>query len=159
MSDLDSDSDTKDASNPSEDDTLKLAINLEAQTMLARHGINRPMPERVMFSAVVNKINRKGKSQKRVLIITDKAVYNVKPNKYKDLKRRVSLDSIQTMSASSSSGEFVIHIPSEYDYHFQSDKCVRICKIIRTCAKKKNTKIEMTVFEKESLADLVTKKK
>lgn len=37
--------------------------------------------EELVFSDVLTKVNRKQKSQDRILLITDKAVYNIVPNK------------------------------------------------------------------------------
>ena len=38
--------------------------------------------ETVLFSALVGKINRKDKEQQRVLMITDRALYNLMPSSY-----------------------------------------------------------------------------
>jgi myosin-1 len=44
--------------------------------------------ETLLFSGELNKINHKSKNQKRLLIITDKAVYNIEPNQFK-VQRRI----------------------------------------------------------------------
>jgi hypothetical protein len=48
------------------------------------------------FSGIVTKINRKGKHQDRALIITNVAMYNFKPKRYKfsQLLRRIEVKSI-----------------------------------------------------------------
>jgi hypothetical protein len=55
----------------------------------------------------------------RVLIITEKAVYNVPVSDYTILKRRIPLDLITSATASKISSEVVLHVPEEYDFRFQ----------------------------------------
>lgn len=70
--------------------------------------------ETVLFSSVVTKINRKDKAQDRVLVVTNLAVYNM--SKSKAVKRRIELGRVEGITLSTTSDEFVIHCPSEYDY-------------------------------------------
>lgn len=72
----------------------------------------------------MTKINRKDREQKRVMLITDKAVYNLLPDSYSTCKRRIGHESIVGITASTVSEEFVLHVPDEYDYRFKS---VRAC--------------------------------
>ena len=73
--------------------------------------------EKIIFSDSITKINKKLVEQKRVLIITDQALYNFKENK---LKRRIPVKSIKAITASKTSDEFVIHgEESEYDYNYK----------------------------------------
>eukprot|EP01083_Nonionella_stella_P016534 46156_1 len=76
--------------------------------------------ERVMCSCKVTKINRKGRNQDRYLMITNKAIYNLKPKKYKQSQRRVLISKVGMITLSSLSPEFAIHVTDEYDYHFSS---------------------------------------
>ena len=69
-------------------------------------------PERVMFLANVNKHNEHGKVQHRLLALTSAALYNLDSGG-KASKRRVPLSAVGSMSANESSGQFVVHIPSE----------------------------------------------
>jgi len=73
--------------------------------------------EAVHFSGMVSKINGSGRSQARALIITEKAVYNCLEKTYV-IKRRIPFESIAALTVSRGSGEFVIHVPFEYDYHY-----------------------------------------
>ena len=68
------------------------------------------MDEKILFTDFVMKINRKGKQQQRTLLITDKAVYNLKDKK---MKRRIDIQSITAITASQVSDEFVLHMPEE----------------------------------------------
>ena len=73
--------------------------------------------EQLNFLAVVLKHNKKGRVQHRLLAVTDQAVYNVAVKGDKCL-RRIPLGKISLITASESAAQFVMHVPSEYDYHF-----------------------------------------
>lgn len=109
-------------------DYLKMSGNAKVQKMLQKNG---SIAESVLYSVKVTKVNRKGKHQPRALLLTDKALYNLKPNDYTKCKRRIGLDLIGAITVSTSSDEFVLHIPDEYDYRFVSDHKDRIAKTIR----------------------------
>ena len=83
--------------------------------------------ERIIFSDVVHKINRKGSSQKRILMITTRAVYNLENNK---CKRRIDVQDIGKVVCSRVSDQFILHIPKEYDYHYSSAKHKEIVSIL-----------------------------
>ncbi len=89
--------------------------------MLQKFGNNFPETELIILSSMVTKINRKGKNQERLLIITNKAIYNIKPNKLGAAKRRIPWKSLVAISTSTTSNEFVLHCPGEYDYRFLSN--------------------------------------
>jgi len=90
------------------------------QEMLSKIGNNFPDEERAMLSMEVIKINKRGKEQNRVLLLTEKALYNLKPNETEKCQRRVALEKIVSVTVSDISQEFAIHIPEEYDYRFKS---------------------------------------
>jgi len=117
-------------------DHLCLAGNHSVQKMLNKHGQNTPLPEIVKFSDFVMKINKREKEQTRVLLITNKAVYNLMPNNYGKCKRRIAIDEIASVTGSSVSDEFVLHVPAEYDYRFKSAKKEVICKVLQDLYKK-----------------------
>jgi hypothetical protein len=62
----------------------------------------------------VTKINRKDKPQERILVVTNKAVYNL--SKSKKLKRRIDVTKVDAITVSTMSDEWVIHSFAEYDY-------------------------------------------
>ena len=68
----------------------------------------------VIFSDVVTKINRKDKPQGRILVVTDKAVYNL--NRAKKCKRRIDITKVDAITVSTMSDEWAIHVTDEYDY-------------------------------------------
>lgn len=78
----------------------------------------------------MDKINRKGKSQTRVLLITDRAVYNVTPDTT-TCKRRIDLRHITSIIVSTTSDQFVIKVPTEYDYLYSSPGKKTVADIIK----------------------------
>ena len=104
--------------------------------MLAKHGIQHPTPEVVLFSDFVIKINRREKEQTRVMLITDKAIYNLLPNNYTKCKRRINIQLLVSITVSQISDEFVLHVPDEYDYRFKSGKKDRIAESISRISQK-----------------------
>eukprot|EP00054_Salpingoeca_dolichothecata_P025400 m.177618 g.177618 ORF g.177618 m.177618 type:complete len:1031 (-) comp25343_c1_seq7:140-3232(-) len=82
--------------------------------------------ERVEFAYTVTKYDRRFRPQKRDLLLTSKAVYLIGREKQKKgpqkgqflevVKRRLTLDTIQSVSLSTKQDDFVIlHVPAEYD--------------------------------------------
>eukprot|EP00466_Bigelowiella_natans_P009482 jgi/Bigna1/79190/fgenesh1_pg.60_\ len=74
--------------------------------------------EEVQFAEKITKINSWGRRQTRLVAITNKAMYNLSDRA--EVKRRVSLERIRGMTISTGSNEFVVHVPSEYDYWFET---------------------------------------
>lgn len=80
--------------------------------------------EPVFYSNILYKINQYSFSQKRVIVITSARLYNFRKKGGKwMLKRAIPIASIGGLSKSLSkkSNEFVIHVPEQYDYRYQSD--------------------------------------
>jgi len=142
-------------------DHLCLAGNHSVQKMLNKHGKNTPLPEIVKFSDFVIKINRREKEQTRVMLITNKAVYNLMPNNYGKCKRRIAIDELGSVTASQVSDEFVLHVPAEYDYRFKSAKKDTICKVLQDLFKKyiqkhdknKKKRLNVTFIQQSDLKD------
>eukprot|EP00455_Lapot_gusevi_P016296 TRINITY_DN1837_c0_g1_i15.p1 TRINITY_DN1837_c0_g1~~TRINITY_DN1837_c0_g1_i15.p1 ORF type:complete len:865 (+),score=234.52 TRINITY_DN1837_c0_g1_i15:192-2597(+) len=113
-------------------DYLNAALSMPIQKILSAH-----RESRVMFLDEVDKMNRKWKVQRRALLLTDGAVYNLGTGKFK-LNRRISIMSVASVSVSPLSDNFfVINVPSEYDYVFISERKTEIiaalCDVYRTC--------------------------
>ena len=84
--------------------------------------------EPIFFSAKITKINGYGLNQERNIIITDKAIYNLKKS---TCKRIIKLKVIRGITVSKISDEFVIHcLDEEYDYYYSSQKKKTIIEII-----------------------------
>ena len=83
--------------------------------------------EGILYSEYVIKYNHRDKAQQRVLALTNKAIYNLEGIGAKaKCKRRIPLEIIGSISSTSdagaSSNEFVVHIPTQYDYRYVSTK-------------------------------------
>jgi hypothetical protein len=63
--------------------------------------------ERLIFSIIGVKVNRKGKSQDRALLITNRAVYNSIPSDIRKCQRRIPLERLHHLTVSSSCDNFV----------------------------------------------------
>src|SRR5690242_7965374 len=92
-------------------------------------GIKKIIKEELInFTDTIIKINRRGMSQERQIMITDKAIYNL--NK-KTLKRRIEISFIRGITVSSLCDEFVIHCNDiEYDYHYISIRKKKLLEAI-----------------------------
>jgi len=102
------------------EDSLQLANNASCSKMLQKLGENWPEAEKVKLSLSLIKINRKGKEQNRVMLITDKAIYNLMPRDYSKCRRRIRLENVASVTFSKITNEFAIHVPEEYDYRFKA---------------------------------------
>lgn len=83
-----------------------------------------PRAEDVLFSDLFQKINRRDKAQERAIVVTNRAVYNLKPSNLSSCKRRIPVDLIDAVTISLISDEFVLHIPEEYDYRLLGSRKV-----------------------------------
>lgn len=117
--------------------------------------------EVVLFSDQIIKINRFSVCQDRNILITPKAIYNLKK---KDLKRRIDVNTIKGITCTQTTSEFVIHcLDLEHDYNYTS---VRVKKIIYfICGAYTNlvsninkTCFPISVLNEKSLSHVVTTK-
>ena len=105
----------------SEYDLLNYSKNHNIKTNIVRD-------EKIEFSDKITKINGYGSKQERNIIITDKALYNLKKT---SLKRRIDLKAIKGITLSKNTDEFVIHcIDEDYDYQYISAKKKTIVEIL-----------------------------
>jgi serum/glucocorticoid-regulated kinase 2 len=54
-----------------------------------------------------------------MLVITNENIYNVSG---KSIKRKISLGKLWGITVSKMSFEFILHIPTEYDYRYKSQE-------------------------------------
>jgi serum/glucocorticoid-regulated kinase 2 len=101
-------------------DALGLQGKKAVQTMLARYQADSKFRETVRYSNFITKINKRRKEQHRAILITDRAIYNLSPNQPGTCKRRIELSRVLGITSSTTSPEFVIHVPDEYDYRYKS---------------------------------------
>ena len=93
--------------------------------------------ERVRFSDILIKINRKGKRQKRALVITNLALYNFKPGSYKSFQRRINTAHLDKVICVADTTEFVLcmwEYSFDYDYRFDAESEVRLFPPPLPCA-------------------------
>ena len=74
------------------------------------------------------------------MLITNRAIYNLMPTNYRKCKRRIPLDLIDsiTISVHPQSNEFVVHIPSEYDYRLISLHRAKLLDVLKRFWKVRN---------------------
>jgi len=124
-------------------DRLKLQGDADCRKMLATMGETKVQEETVEYSNNVIKINRRGKEQTRILLITSKAVYNCLPNKVTKCKRKIPMEEIASMTLSTASDEFVLHVPRDYDYRYKSNDKENVAKVLK--------KVFGNIFKQETL--------
>jgi serum/glucocorticoid-regulated kinase 2 len=134
-------------------DHLGLGKDVSVAKMIATKSKHK---ELVMYSGKEQKINRKNVSQTRVLLITDRAIYNLKPSNLSNCKRRILIEEIgEIICAKGSTGEFVLHIPNEYDYRYKSNNRTQIVELLEDLFYKKTGKrLDVTHVLQTSLKDL-----
>ena len=116
--------------------------------------------EKIMYS---DKIQKKkfgffGKFQDRILLITNKAIYNFKKT---EIKRRIKIEDLYGITYSRQSNEFILHFnKNDYDYLFKSEKRNKIILLLQQLYESiKNQDILFTAkIEKDLSKYAVTKK-
>jgi hypothetical protein len=98
-------------------DYVEVGKDTTWETLLKK--VTKGASEKVIYSGRIVKITSKGMPNIRVLVVTDKAVYNVPVGDYSVLKRRIPISAVTSATASRISSEVVLHVPSEYDFRFQ----------------------------------------
>lgn len=113
--------------------------------------------EIILFSDVIDKTNRYGITQRRNIIITNKAIYNVEK---KDLKRKVDIKVVKGITTSSESDEFVLHcFELDHDYLYISQRKKKIIQFINEVYfDYNNNYMPLCVLELKSLSFVVTLK-
>ena len=114
--------------------------------------------EEIQFSDKVQKINKNGWKQGRNLLLTDKAIYNLKKT---SLKRRIDYKTVMGISLSKQSDEFVIHCEDiDYDYHYISPRKKMIVEIIaKNYQIIKEEELKLYEINVKTLGTFVTTKK
>lgn len=56
--------------------------------------------EEVLFSDLFQKINRRDKAQDRAILVTNRAVYNLKPSNFASCKRRIPVELVDAVTVS-----------------------------------------------------------
>ena len=126
-------------------DTLGLRLSRDFQAMLLQtRGVLKDyfgcidaaamgLEERVMFSDELTKINRKGKRQPRVLVITSIALYNFKKGKYSKYLRRMLIPELEAVYRVAKTNHFILRFKAwsrGYDYHYDAGSVLKSKKIL-----------------------------
>ncbi|KRX10725.1 Protein kinase-like domain [Pseudocohnilembus persalinus] len=74
--------------------------------------------EQILLTCMIAKFNRKNKKQDRNFMITNQNIFNLSKT---SVKRRISVSKIAAISVSVTTSEFVLHVPEEYDYRYNSN--------------------------------------
>jgi len=114
--------------------------------------------ETIYYSDIVSKINHYGMSQERSIILTDKALYNMKK---KELRRKIPYSLIRGITYSKLTFEFVVHgNDDEYDYNYISpERELIICLIAIFYQNNFQKSLKICRVEEKSLKNYVTGKK
>lgn len=89
--------------------------------------------EKIILSSTVFKFNHVNKRQERILLLTNRNIYNIahggviknllaKMIQSIRIKRKIPLEMVEAVTITRFGTEFVIHVPKEYDYRFSSLK-------------------------------------
>ena len=114
--------------------------------------------EKLYFSDKITKVNHYGMSQERSIILTDKALYNMKK---RDLRRKILYSDIRGITFSKLTYEFVVHgNDDEYDYEYQSpERDYIICLISIFYQNNCFKALKICEVQEKSLKNYVTGKK
>ena len=112
--------------------------------------------EELLFSNSITKI-KKNTAEDRVIVISNKFVYNLKGKKYRS---KIDIRNITGITVSKVSDEFVIHTCEiEYDFHYHSEKRPLIIEILaRVLYFLSRTKLDLSMVEDDMLDHYVTHK-
>ncbi|GAB5355279.1 hypothetical protein AAMO2058_000191700 [Amorphochlora amoebiformis] len=83
--------------------------------------LGRNGDSQVKFADTAEKVNKRYKAQVRVLLLSEKTIYNLKPSG--SLRRTIPIAKVTSVSVSKLPDNFmVIHVGSEYDYVYISER-------------------------------------
>lgn len=111
-------------------DTLNLRDKKSMVKSLLKDGtkffIRFDSKETILWSGFITKINKRKRSQRRKFCLTNIRFINFGDKKLKNIligffagsmvKRQIDIIKITHLTYSETSNEFVLHVPSEYDY-------------------------------------------
>lgn len=103
--------------------------------------------EKLFYGIHLDKYNPRNTRQMRLFLLTDKAIYNIKPAGvvFSDsIQRRILLESITAITIDLAKG-FIIHVKDETDYRFESNEKQKIIRKIFEAFQLK-TKLKIRIF-------------
>lgn len=116
--------------------------------------------EALLFADKIKKISAGALfKQERVFVITTESIYNIKKDKVKRCIKIINLGGLSKTLLGAKT-EFTIHVPSEYDYRFVSDRRNEIIDILRfRYSDKLNKNLPIFGVEKDKLTEFTTVEK
>ena len=114
--------------------------------------------EKIYYADLINKINHYGRSQERTIMLTNKALYNMKK---KTVKRKIFYNKIRGITFSKVTNEFIVHgNDEEYDYAFISqDSNIIICIIATFYESNMGKPLKICEVQEKKLENYITSKK
>ena len=114
--------------------------------------------EKLYYADLITKINHYGMNQERSIMLTNKALYNMKK---KTLKRKIPYQEILGVTYSKTSYEFIIHGNNEeYDYSYNSqDRNIIICIIAKFYEMNNGKPLKICEVQDKTLNNYITSKK
>jgi myosin I len=86
--------------------------------------------QRILYSGIVAKVNKRYTVQNRKMIITEKAIYNMDDSGY-HINRRIPIEKLESVHVSQmKDGFFILRVPDEYDYFHTSSQKTEILKVL-----------------------------
>ena len=112
--------------------------------------------EELLFSNQITKI-KKNTAEERVIVLTNKFLYNLKGKKYRS---KIDIRNITGITISKVSDEFVVHTCEiEYDFHYSCEKRTLILEILaRVYYFLTRAKLDLSLVEDDMLDHYVTQK-
>ena len=112
--------------------------------------------EDLLFSNQITKI-KKNTAEERVIVLTNKFLYNLKGKKYRS---KIDIRNITGITISKVSDEFVVHTCEiEYDFHYSCEKRTLILEILaRVYYFLTRAKLDLSLVEDDMLDHYVTQK-
>ncbi|KAI5074395.1 hypothetical protein GOP47_0010356 [Adiantum capillus-veneris] len=106
-------------------DYLNVASNHQIAKLLTKQG-----DKQVLFADSIMKVNRDGQMKRRIILITEAALYML-DNRWCNLKRRISLSAIDRIFLSELNDNFLsIRVASEYDCFLASTRKNEIVTVL-----------------------------
>jgi myosin-1 len=92
--------------------------------------------QKILYSGIVAKVNKRYTVQNRKMLITEKAIYNMDADGM-NINRRIPIEKIESLHCSAMrDGFFIIRVPDEYDYFHTSSQKTEIMKVLQDQYKK-----------------------
>jgi class 3 adenylate cyclase len=109
---------------------------------------NHVAVENVLFSDEILKVNKRGKHQKRELIITNISIHNFEPKKYKSAQRSINISTLRGIVINEISSEILIQVRGDYDYRLLIVRSADVIQLVmKLFAEITGNKLNLTVTQ------------